>query len=145
MVGISTFGCGRWSEVGNTERKAPDFRLFRGGCLRWFWGVLAGITAGVTFHPLGSGRGSATPQVQQPCQFRQSPDGDKGKEKAALQDAPAFTKRRPRETILFSPLPSRCHRSKLSKCTVQKLRRYNQREIPTDFSLCPSKSTMGKS
>ena len=76
MVGISTFGCGRWSEVGNTERKAPDFGLFRGGCLRWFWGVLAGITAGVSFHPLESSRGSAIPQVLQPCQFQQSPDGD---------------------------------------------------------------------
>ena len=41
-----------------------------------FRGNSAGITAGVIFHPLGAGRGSAIPQVLQPCQFQQSPDGD---------------------------------------------------------------------
>lgn len=65
-----------------------------------FRGNSAGITAGVSFHPLGSSRGPAIPQDLQPCQSQQSPDGDKGKGKAALQDAPAFTKRRPREAVL---------------------------------------------
>ena len=65
-----------------------------------FRGNSAGITAGVSFHPLGSRRGSDIPQVLQPCQFQQSPDGDKRKEKAALQNAPASAKRRPREAVL---------------------------------------------
>ena len=35
--------------------------------------------------------------------------------------------------------------SRMSRCTVQKLRRYNQREVPTDFSLYLFKLTVGKS
>ncbi len=68
-------GCGRWSETKRTERKPHGSRELQGGPHRWFSGNLAGINAGVIFHPLGSTRGSVSFLCLQLSQLQRNPSG----------------------------------------------------------------------
>ena len=134
-----------WQVAVNEENrgKTVSFHHFT----RWLSQVVfrdfAEISAGVIFHPLGSNRGLVFPLLLQPpryCRFQAGICAEFDAQKTKKKYCHKMHQRLQREGHA-----KRFCGSRMSRCTVQKLRRYNQREVPTDFSLYLFKLTVGKS